>query len=598
MDIKQTIYIYRGKINGGGSSKVLKDLILLLNNQNKYNLVLLSHVRVDLDIDEDEHGNILPIKNINIPSNNDYWKLFICQNIAKHIDAQTNPILITLLDYDSNEFVSISHYILRNDIFWINFDTNHPSVIKKWFNSKNKATGISYSDLCESVDVIRLENHNFSKYIPGHLQNKIVSFYNTVKIPKYEKINFKKKYNILVVNGLRESRKSIIPFISKLNFISTQYNDFEVHLVGPIDSVLSVEFNQEVEKNPNIESYINLQNHVDNIHDYYSSCDFVINLSEYEGTSNAVIEALSHELPVLCLSNCIGVNETIIHNQTGLIYENINELANGVLDIFKNDEKLNLLQLNCSKIKNQFLDPKLGIEKYNDILKNQSKQHNKEKRKYICEISKNLSESPYLYREKLDAIILYCDLNKSDLNVIDTIMKSEAYNECNECLFIVRYANNNDLVEFQKKYITISKNKLIYKFKRISGKYSTFVKVKTSIEGLMIIKNNNYIKNYCERKLINVVCFCDCTNCTINWLKTYKSYLSSLSKWNNLDNWLWMLGTNDLCKNNCVFHINSWIDFDYEAFIENCNKEFLNDNKIIQDINLPNEIMKQIRKLY
>ena len=90
MDIKQTIYIYRGKINGGGSSKVLKDLILLLNNQNKYNLVLLSHVRVDLDIDEDEHGNILPIKNINIPSNNDYWKLFICQNIAKHIDAQTN----------------------------------------------------------------------------------------------------------------------------------------------------------------------------------------------------------------------------------------------------------------------------------------------------------------------------------------------------------------------------------------------------------------------------------------------------------------------------------------------------------------------------
>ena len=221
--------------------------------------------------------------------------------------------------------------------------------------------------------------------------------------------------------------------------------------------MLNVEFNQEVEKNPNIESYINLQNHVDNIHDYYSSCDFVINLSEYEGTSNAVIEALSHELPVLCLSNCIGVNETIIHNQTGLIYENINELANGVLDIFKNDEKLNLLQLNCSKIKNQFLDPKLGIEKYNDILKNQSKQHNKEKRKYICEISKNLSESPYLYREKLDAIILYCDLNKSDLNVIDTIMKSEAYNECNECLFIVRYANNNDLVEFQKVYNNFQK---------------------------------------------------------------------------------------------------------------------------------------------
>ena len=56
------------------------------------------------------------------------------------------------------------------------------------------------------------------------------------------------------------------------------------------------------------------------------------------------------------------------------------------------------------------------------------------------------------------------------------------YNECNECLFIVRYENNNDLVEFQKKYMTIPKNKLIYKFKRISGKYSNFVKVRTSIE--------------------------------------------------------------------------------------------------------------------
>jgi glycosyltransferase involved in cell wall biosynthesis len=598
MDVKQTIYIYRGKINGGGSSKVLKDLILLLNNQNKYNLVLLSHVCADLDIDEDEHGNILPIKNIYIPTNNEYWKLIVCQNIAKHIDAQTNPILISLLDYDSNEFVLISQYILRNDIFWINFDTNHPKIIKKWFDSKNKAMGISYSDLCESVDVIRLENHNFSGYIPEHLQHKIVSFYNTVKIPKYEKINFKKKYNILVVNGLRESRKSIIPFISKLNFISTKYNDFEVHLVGPIDSAMNVEFNQEIERNPNIESYINLQNHVDNIHDYYSSCDFMISLSEYEGTSNAVIEALSHELPVLCLSDCIGVNETIIHNQTGLIFENINDLANGVLDIFKDDEKLNLLKLNCSKIKNQFLDPKLGIEKYNDILKNQSKQHNKEKRKNICDISKNLSESPYLYREKLDAMILYCDLNKSDLDAIDVIMKSEAYAESNECLFIVRYENKKDLAEFQQKYISISKNKLIYKFKRISKKYSKFVKVRTSIEGLVIIKNNNYIQNYCKRRLINVVCFCDCTNCTINWLTTYKGYMSSLAKWNNLDNWIWMIGTNELCKNNCVFHINSWVDFDYGIFTENCNKEFLEDNKIIQDINLPNEIMKQIRNLY
>jgi glycosyltransferase involved in cell wall biosynthesis len=597
---KQTIYIYRGNIDGGGATKVLKDLILFLHNQNKYNLVLLTTICVNINIDEDEFGNLVPIKKIHIPSSKeDYWKLPVCQNIAKHIDSQIDPILISLLDYDSNEFISISNYILRDNVFWVNFDTNHPSIIKKWFNTKNQGVGISFSDLCESVDVIRLENKNFYKYIPEHTRYKIVSFYNTIKIPKHKKLNFKKKYNIIVVNGLRETRKSIIPFISKLDFISQQFDDFEVHLVGPTNPVLEMEFEQVIQQNPDIRSHIDLHDHVDNIHDYYTSCDFMVTLSEYEGTSNAVIEALAHEMPVLCLSGCIGVNETVVHDQTGLIFENLDDLADGVVDIFKNKERIYKLKDNCSKIKNQFLDPKLGIEKYNDILENRKLQHNKETRAKICQVSKTLCEASIMYREKLDALILYCDLNKSEPSSIDMILKSEAYTECDTCLFIVRYKTNNDLVEFDKKYTSVPKNRILYKFKKTSNELSKHIEVKSSAEGLLAIRTSRLIKTYCEQNLINVVCFCDCSEKSTRWLLRYKNYLSRLSKWNKLDGWLWMVGTSDLVKNNCVFHLKSWTAFDYDKFIENNGGDFLDStNKIIKDVNLPREIMKQIRKLY
>ena len=55
--MKKTIYIYRGSLTGGGCTKIIRDLIILLHAQNKFNIVLISYVCSEFDVATDEDGN-------------------------------------------------------------------------------------------------------------------------------------------------------------------------------------------------------------------------------------------------------------------------------------------------------------------------------------------------------------------------------------------------------------------------------------------------------------------------------------------------------------------------------------------------------------
>lgn len=596
--MKKTIYIYRGSLTGGGCTKIIRDLIILLHAQNKFNIVLISYVCSEFDVATDEDGNSIPVTHITFTENN-YWKAKIALELESHVNQRQDSTLISFLDANSQRFISICSSLLRKDMHWINFDTNHPLIIQSWFRTKNQGVGISYSDLCNAVDVVRLENKNFDKYIPKTAKDKIISFYNTVTIPEFKKKKFDAEFNLINVNGLRESRKSILPFIRNMHKIIDKDINFKLHILGEESNAMLTEYDSICEQNPNIKKHIELYGVVDNIHDFYASCDIMITTADYEGTSNAVLESFSHEVPVFCLDYSLGLSETIEHDVNGLLCESAESMVDSVLSVLSSSEKLSKLKSGCKKIKKEILDESSGIGRYIEIINDRKVNHNKDARKKLVDYSKKFLMNPGIYRQSLDALVVYVETETFNLNRIHAMFETDAFAEARFCLFIVKHRGEDDLVKFTKDVIKDEKCVIVFDYEKLPDWIQQHSQTDSSADGLAMLSLNKSLGEWMQKKQINTIAYFDANFDNIWWLKKYQNFLKDLSKYQYMDTWIWMVGSDDIAPNNCVFSFDSWNNFDMPNFIGSCSTSwFVSNNKLNEKVNLPKEIMRKIRRLY
>ena len=76
---------------------------------------------------------------------------------------------------------------------------------------------------------------------------------------------------------------------------------------------------------------------------YYLESNLFINASFFEGFPNAVVEAISYGIPVIC-SNCKGgTNEILLNGKGGDLFpvNDSDELSKKILSFYNNPKKLN-----------------------------------------------------------------------------------------------------------------------------------------------------------------------------------------------------------------------------------------------------------------
>ena len=76
---------------------------------------------------------------------------------------------------------------------------------------------------------------------------------------------------------------------------------------------------------------------------YYDKSNLFINASLFEGFPNAVVEAINHNIPVIC-SNCKGgMNEILSNGKGGDMFpvNDFEELSKKITSFFKNPTNLN-----------------------------------------------------------------------------------------------------------------------------------------------------------------------------------------------------------------------------------------------------------------
>ena len=92
-------------------------------------------------------------------------------------------------------------------------------------------------------------------------------------------------------------------------------------------------------------------------HPYFNSADLYVSSSNYEGVSNATIEAMNYGLPIITSKNQVGMNDYLQHNHNSLIVRNsIDEIYSSMLFLLKNKKLSMKLGYNAKQSTKRFND--------------------------------------------------------------------------------------------------------------------------------------------------------------------------------------------------------------------------------------------------
>jgi glycosyltransferase involved in cell wall biosynthesis len=122
-------------------------------------------------------------------------------------------------------------------------------------------------------------------------------------------------------------------------------------------------------KDYNLQEKIKLIGFKENTSKYYKKANLFINASHFEGFPNAVVEAISHNLPIICSNSKGGIKEIILNGRGGDLFNvnDANQLLKKITSYYRDPKKLNKkLILSRNNIKKYSISE--HIKKYQNII--------------------------------------------------------------------------------------------------------------------------------------------------------------------------------------------------------------------------------------
>lgn len=338
----------------GGSERVSAILASSLVNKNLSVQILTmydSHVSYPIN-------NDVKILSLGLNRNNGgisifsqiKYILFKIRRLGNFLKTNRSDVIIAISSDVLNAIIIITKvlYNIRSKI--ILTIRSNPIFSRKFMVRKIIYFFFRYAD-----KIVVQTNYNFrfiSKYVRSK-KIKIIPNPLEIKSKNYYFSNSQKKYDFLCVgrlNNLKNQRKIILALKS---FISTTKINAKLCFVGRDDG--------EQAKLLDLAQTLNLENNIifagerDDIHMFYENSKIFIHFSNYEGMSNAVLEAQSYGLPSI-ISNHDGIEDIIEHMSNGIIVDknSSNELFIAILKLYNNEDTLKKLSVNSFSASKNF----------------------------------------------------------------------------------------------------------------------------------------------------------------------------------------------------------------------------------------------------
>ena len=181
---------------------------------------------------------------------------------------------------------------------------------------------------------------------------KLVYVPNPVIIPTCSAETNERRKIILYVGRLVKQKGADV-LIEAFARISHQISDWGLEIVG--DGPMMYELEGLADRR-GIQSKVTFHGHKTNVHDFYRQASIFALPSRYEGTPNALIEAMCWGLPVVTSDASPGPLELVRQEYNGLIFpsENTNAMADALLELATNKRKRKQMSLNSRKESRRF----------------------------------------------------------------------------------------------------------------------------------------------------------------------------------------------------------------------------------------------------
>lgn len=232
-----------------------------------------------------------------------------------------------------------------NDFFWpsVLAETGIPFLASEytnpWVIEQEKWTRNDRLSVFALADKCNMLLKSYLVTIPFEFRKKITQIPNPLAIQK-QNISIHRKKRIIAVGRFQEQVKQQSFLIKAFALLTKQFPDWQCIWFG--DGVESErKFVEQLIKAHGLETQFFMPGIVTDIATELESSEIFCIPSRYEGLPNALIEAMACALPCVGFSDCSGVNELIIRNETGLLAPemSVQSLADTLAELMNDADK-------------------------------------------------------------------------------------------------------------------------------------------------------------------------------------------------------------------------------------------------------------------
>ncbi|MBR4326502.1 MAG: glycosyltransferase [Bacteroidales bacterium] len=219
----------------------------------------------------------------------------------------------------------------------INKEQYGKNFLKKWINHLLRKWIYPLYDKCVLLTKEDLNDWHFKNAI-------VIPNFTNIKPTKFNTTD--KRKTIINVGRLTYQKNQQI-LIDAWSIVSPKAPDWNLEIWG--NGELYDSLKTQI-SSLGLNDKVKLMGVSNQIEDIYSYASFFVLSSRYEGQPLVMIEALQSSLPCVCFA-VNGVRGTIINGENGYIIEDMTAkaLANGILNMIKNENKLPSMAINAKK---------------------------------------------------------------------------------------------------------------------------------------------------------------------------------------------------------------------------------------------------------
>ena len=199
-------------------------------------------------------------------------------------------------------------------------------------------------------------------------EKKVKLIKNLYKIKKQQ--NIRKLYNLNSKEIVFAIIANLIPYKGHIDLIRASskivFKDWKLLIIGENRNNYKATLEKEVKK-LELDKNIIFTGFLDNIESYLQDIDFVVNVSEEEGSSNSLLQSIANGLPIL-VYDIESNKEFVRHNKNGFLVKkgNLSELTRFIEMIFDDKKRKEMSNFSKFLFENLF-DYKKSEEKYLQI---------------------------------------------------------------------------------------------------------------------------------------------------------------------------------------------------------------------------------------